>query len=118
MHTARLLCAWLILCGLITAHVQANWMTFTGGPAVALGTWPGGSGLSGFATVTASNFVNGNLATPAIGLTPITVGPPLSSHRKQRLSSASPFGLRHQHTATRPVLVDTAPYFAALVASS
>jgi hypothetical protein len=53
-------------------------MTFAGGPAVAVGTWPGGSGLSGTATVTASNFVNGNLSTPAIGLTPITIGPPLS----------------------------------------
>jgi hypothetical protein len=54
-------------------------MTFSGGPAVALGTWPAGSGLTGFATVTATNFVNGNLATPAIGLTPNTIGPPLSA---------------------------------------
>jgi hypothetical protein len=54
-------------------------MTFTGGPVVALGTWPGGSGLSGTATVTASNFVNGNILTPAIGITPNTIGPPLST---------------------------------------
>jgi hypothetical protein len=54
-------------------------MSYAGGPAVALGTWPGGSTLAGTATITASNFVNGNLATPAIGLTPITIGPPLSA---------------------------------------
>jgi hypothetical protein len=64
---------------LTAATARGNWMTYTGGPAVALGTWPGGSGLSGFATVTASSFVNGNNATPAIGLTPLTVGPPLSA---------------------------------------
>ena len=58
---------------------NANWMQYTGGPGVALGTWPGGSGLSGTATITASGFVNGNLATPAIGLTPNTIGPPLST---------------------------------------
>ncbi len=79
MHIFRMLFALAILFGICAAPAQANWMTFTGGPAVALGTWPGGSGLSGFATVTATNFVNGNLATPAIGLTPITVGPPLSA---------------------------------------
>jgi hypothetical protein len=54
-------------------------MTYAGGPAVALGTWPAGSGLSGTATIVASNFVNGNLMTPAIGLTPNNIGPPLSS---------------------------------------
>ena len=48
-------------------------MTFAGGPAVAVGTWPAGNVLSGAAVVTASNFVNGNLSTPFIGLTPITV---------------------------------------------
>jgi len=73
MHTSRLLCAWLILFGLTTAHVQANWMTFAGGPVVSNGTWPGGSVLSGTATVTASNFVNGNNATPFIGISPQTI---------------------------------------------
>jgi hypothetical protein len=73
MHIPRLLCAWLVLFGLTTAHVQANWMTFTGGPTTATGTWPGGSQLSGTATVTASNFVNGNASTPAIGITPQSV---------------------------------------------
>jgi PEP-CTERM motif len=79
MNIVRPLFALAILCCMCAATAHANWMTFTGGPAVALGTWPGGSGLSGFATVTATNFVNGNLATPAIGLTPLTVGPPLSA---------------------------------------
>ena len=79
MRNFRTLFALAVLSGICAAPAQANWMTFTGGPAVALGTWPGGSGLAGFATVTASNFVNGNPATPAIGLTPITVGPPLSA---------------------------------------
>src|SRR5688572_33364471 len=54
-------------------------MNYAGGPAVAIGTWPGGSTLAGTATITASNFVNGNLATPPIGLTPNTIGPPLSA---------------------------------------
>jgi hypothetical protein len=71
-------CVLAIVLAMWTATAHANWMTFSGGPAVALGTWPGTSSLSGFATVTATNFVNGNTSTPAIGLTPITVGPPLS----------------------------------------
>ena len=58
---------------------KAQWMNFTGGPTVATGTWSPGSNLSGFATVTATNFFNGNTATPAIGLTPNTIGPPLST---------------------------------------
>jgi len=66
----------LTVCPIIA---RANWITFTGGPNVAVGTWPAGSGLSGTATVTASNFVNGNSATPLIGLTPNTIGPPLSA---------------------------------------
>jgi hypothetical protein len=51
---------------------------FTGGPVLANGTWPAGSALSGTATATASAFINGNLATGPIGLTPISVGPALS----------------------------------------
>lgn len=58
---------------------EAQWLNFTGGPAVSVGTWNSGSDVSGFATVTATGFVNGNSSTPAIGLTPITIGPPLSS---------------------------------------
>jgi hypothetical protein len=73
------LCAWLILFGLTTAQTHAAWMQFAGGPVNALGTWPGGSALSGTATVTASNFINGNINTPSIGLTPVTVGPALST---------------------------------------
>src|SRR5687768_11522226 len=47
---------------------EAQWMNFTGGPTVSVGTWNSGSDVSGTATVTASSFVNGNLSTPAIGL--------------------------------------------------
>jgi hypothetical protein len=54
-------------------------MQFSGGGVAASGTWPGGNLLAGTATVTASNFINGNNATPFIGLTPINVGPPLSA---------------------------------------
>src|SRR5688572_28187198 len=79
MRILRALCAALLIFGACTGSTEANWMTFTGGPAVALGTWPGTSSLSGFATVTATNFVNGNNLTPAIGLTPNTIGPPLSA---------------------------------------
>jgi hypothetical protein len=79
MRKTRILSAIAILFLASAATAQANWMTFAGGPAAALGTWPGTSSLTGFATVTATNFVNGNLATPAIGLTPINVGPPLSA---------------------------------------
>jgi hypothetical protein len=78
--TSRTLCCTVaIALALGATDVKANWMTFSGGPGVAIGTWPGGSGLSGFATVTATNFVNGNPITPAIGLTPNTIGPPLSA---------------------------------------
>jgi hypothetical protein len=76
MRNLRLIAALLIASQAAPAH--AAWMGFVGGPAVAIGTWPGGSQLAGTAVVTASNFVNGNNATPLIGLTPITVGPPLS----------------------------------------
>jgi hypothetical protein len=77
MKLSRLLCAWLILFGLVS-HVRAEWLVFTGGPVVANGTWPVGNVLTGTATATASGFINGNLATPFIGLTPISVGPGLS----------------------------------------
>jgi hypothetical protein len=79
MQTTRTIYALASLLAIGATTVHANWMTYTGGPAVALGTWPGGSGLSGFATITASSFVNGNPITPAIGITPINVGPPLSA---------------------------------------
>jgi hypothetical protein len=73
MRVVRILCAMLIIAASRPPTVHANWMTFTGGPVVALGTWPGGSALSGNAVVTASNFINGNNATGPIGLTPITI---------------------------------------------
>jgi hypothetical protein len=79
MQTSRFVCAVTIWVAIWAVPAEANWIAFTGGPTVAIGTWPGGSGLSGFATVTASNFVNGNNSTPPIGLTPNTIGPPLSS---------------------------------------
>jgi hypothetical protein len=71
MRNYQLIVAMLIAIPAATAH--AGWMGFTGGPVVANGTWPGGSQLAGTALVTASNFINGNNATPAIGLLPINV---------------------------------------------
>jgi len=79
MHASRLLCAMTILLGICATAAEANWMTYSGGPAVAVGTWPGGSALSGTAAIVASNFINGNGSTPAIGLTPNNIGPPLST---------------------------------------
>jgi hypothetical protein len=79
MRTSRLVIPLLLALAVCAAQARANWISFAGGPAVALGTWPAGSGLAGTATVTASNFINGNNATPLIGLTPINVGPPLST---------------------------------------
>jgi hypothetical protein len=73
MRRSRVFCALLIISAICAATVRANWMTFAGGPVVAVGTWPAGNVLSGAAVVTASNFVNGNLSTPFIGLTPIAV---------------------------------------------
>jgi len=79
MQMLRYLCAVLLFLGACAGNLQANWLTYAGGPAVAIGTWPAGSGLTGTATITASNFFNGNNSTPLIGLTPINVGPPLSA---------------------------------------
>jgi hypothetical protein len=73
MKILRLLCALLIL-GLVTAHAQANWMTFFGSGVTSTGVWPGGSQLSGTATATASSFVNGIPSTAFIGLSPNSVG--------------------------------------------
>ena len=53
---------------------QAQWMEFTGGPTTATGNWIGASSLSGSASVTASNFINGNNSTGPIGLTPFNQG--------------------------------------------
>ncbi len=78
MHLLRFSIAWLILFGLIATPLHAEWMVFTGGPTVATGVWPSGTALSGTAVATASNFVNGNLATLPVGLVPTAVGPALS----------------------------------------
>src|SRR5688572_28398696 len=60
-----------ILIGVWASSSWAQWMEFAGGPNVVVGTWPvGTSGLSGTASATASGFVNGNLATPHVALTP------------------------------------------------
>jgi hypothetical protein len=69
----------LILVGWAATATQAGWMQFSGGGAAANGVWPAGNLLSGTATVTASNFVNGNINTPFIGLTPVSIGPALSA---------------------------------------
>ena len=63
-----------IISGSLTSTSSAQWMDFTGGPNSATGTWIGSSSLSGTAAVTASNFVNGNSSTSAIGLTPFSLG--------------------------------------------
>jgi hypothetical protein len=73
MRISRILCATLIISATCAATVEAEWMTFTGGPTVSVGVWPGGNALSGAAVVTASSFVNGIPSTPFIGLTPITI---------------------------------------------
>jgi hypothetical protein len=78
MRNLRYFAVWLVLLGFAGAPVHAGWMQFAGGGVSANGVWPAGNVLSGTATVTASNFVNGNLITPFIGLTPISVGPALS----------------------------------------
>src|SRR5687767_11457551 len=79
MRHVRVLFTAFFVMGIWATSAWAQWMEFAGGPIVATGTWPAGSGLSGTALVTASNFVNGNSATPLIGLTPNTIGPPLSA---------------------------------------
>jgi hypothetical protein len=63
----------LILLGLATAHVRAEWMTFFGGGVTSTGVWPAGMQLAGTATVTASSFINGIPSTPFIGLQPFSV---------------------------------------------
>jgi hypothetical protein len=63
----------LILFGSWPATARAEWLTFVGGPVNAVGTWPATGALAGTATATASNFVNGNNSTPAIGITPLTI---------------------------------------------
>ena len=69
MLYVRMLCTAATLVALGAANpAWAQWIDFTGGPDVVLGTWPVGSGLSGTAGVTASNFVNGNSATPHLAL--------------------------------------------------
>jgi hypothetical protein len=73
MRISRILCAMLTVSAICAATAQANWMTFTGSGVTSVGTWPGGSALSGAAVVTASGFVNGIPSTPFIGLTPITI---------------------------------------------
>lgn len=73
MPKIRTLCALLIVSAACTANVQAEWMTFSGGPVVSVGTWPFGNALSGVAVATQSQVVNGVPSTGAIGLTPINV---------------------------------------------
>lgn len=74
MRIPRLLCAMLILLGLVTAHARAEWLTFFGSGVTSTGVWPAGMQLAGTATATASSFINGIGSTPFIGLTPNSVG--------------------------------------------
>src|SRR5262249_4277759 len=78
MSILRLFCAGLILIGLATANVQANWMIWTGGGTSSTGVWPAGSTLAGTAVANLSNYTNGNNATVFIGLTPNVIGTKLS----------------------------------------
>jgi hypothetical protein len=73
MRIPRIVCALLIISATCVANVRAEWMTFFGSGVASVGTWPGGSALSGAALVSASNFTNGIPSTPFIGLTPITI---------------------------------------------
>src|SRR5215467_8516609 len=47
-----------------------------------------------------------------------TTGPPISCHSNTRSERGRPFTRRSHRIDTRPFLVESAPYFAALVASS
>jgi hypothetical protein len=73
MPKTRIVCALLIIWAACAIKVQAEWLTFAGGPVVSIGTWPFGSALNGVAVATQSNVVNGIPNTPPIGLTPINV---------------------------------------------
>src|SRR5262245_10426258 len=73
MSKIRILCALLIIWAACAAKVQAAWLTFAGGPAISIGSWPFGNALSGVAVATRSQVVNGIPNTPPIGLTPINV---------------------------------------------
>jgi hypothetical protein len=73
MRTLRIHVALLIVSALCAPNVQANWMTFSGGPVVSVGTWPFGSTLSGVSVATQSNVVNGIPNTGPVGLTPINI---------------------------------------------
>jgi len=64
----------LMVIGIWASPSPAQWIEFAGGPDVVIGTWPVGSGLSGTAAVTASNFVNGNSATAHVALIPTQIG--------------------------------------------
>jgi hypothetical protein len=68
------ICTALMVIGSCATSSPAQWIEFTGGPDVVVGTWPVGSGLAGTASVTASNFVNGNSATPHVALVPTQIG--------------------------------------------
>jgi hypothetical protein len=72
-------CGAMLVCAAMTSQAEALWLSYGPGSPVAVPAfWPAGSGLSGTASITASNFVNGNNITPLIGLTPLNVGPLLS----------------------------------------
>jgi hypothetical protein len=80
MLPLRTCCAWLLLMGLATAPVHAEWMTFIGGGTSSTGSWPATASYGGNAIVTASAFVNGNPSTPFIGLAPTTIVSPSTDY--------------------------------------
>lgn len=78
MRTLQTFCAAVVLVIGCATSSDANWMIFTGGGTTSTGVWPAGSALSGIAVATLSNYVNGNISTPFIGLAPNVIGPNLS----------------------------------------
>jgi len=79
MYALRTLLALSLFYACCASHADAKWLTYgPGSQSFFPAAWPAGAGLSGTATITASNFINGNNATLPIGLTTVNVGPALS----------------------------------------
>src|SRR3954454_23846365 len=64
----------LLLLAICAPAVDAEWLTWSGGPSVAVGNWPATASLAGTAAAKQSLVVNGIISTPPIGLTPQSIG--------------------------------------------
>ncbi len=73
MKSQPIVLALAVSFSLFVTTTHAQWMDFSGGPNNATGTWTGATSLSGTASVTASNFINGNNSTVQIGVLPISL---------------------------------------------